>query len=139
MSAQGSNESVGWPYLKRIYARSFAQQPTGQAYCILRTGRTKGYLVSDGTLRDVIKNLPSRRSSGSSTRSDFAVMFAILRSRHNPKILWIDDAEIVRDRITEVRPIPGNCFTQETERRIGELGASCVAFIVRDVSVHEAP
>src|ERR1035437_1464833 len=60
-------------------------------------------------------------------------------SRHNPKILWIDDAEIVGDRITEVRPIPGNCFTQETERRIGELGASCVAFIVRDVSVHEAP
>ena len=79
MSAQGSNESVGWPYLKRIYARSFAQQPTGQAYCILRTGRTQGYLVSDGTLRDVIKNLPSRRSSGSSTRSDFAVMFAIMK------------------------------------------------------------
>src|ERR1017187_8867071 len=65
--------------------------------------------------------------------------FSIPRSRHNPKILWIDDAEIVGDRITEVRPIPGNCFTQETERRIGELGASCVAFIVRDVSVHEAP
>ena len=63
----------------------------------------------------------------------------IPRSRHDPKILWVDDAKIVGDRITEVRPIPGNFFTQETERRIGELGASCIAFVVRDVSVHEAP
>src|ERR1035437_8566361 len=42
----------------------------------------------------------------------------IPRSRHNPKILGVDDAEIVGDRITEVRPIPRNFFTQETERRI---------------------
>lgn len=65
--------------------------------------------------------------------------FVIPRSRHDPKILWVDDAKIVGDRITEVRPIPGNFFTQETERRIGELGASCIAFVVRDVSVHQAP
>ena len=32
---------------------------------------------------------------------------AIPRSRHDPKILWVDDAEIVGDRITKVRPIPG--------------------------------
>ena len=63
----------------------------------------------------------------------------IPRSRHNPKILGIDDAEIVGDRITEVRPIPRNFFTQETERRIGELGASRVGFIVRDMLVHHAP
>ena len=31
-----------------------------------------------------------------------------------------------------------NLFTQKTERRIGELGASCVALVVSDVSVHEA-
>jgi hypothetical protein len=60
-------------------------------------------------------------------------------SPHNPKFLWVDDAEIVRDRIAEVSPVPGNCFAYETKRRIGELGASCVAFVVRDVSVHEAP
>src|SRR5271155_811766 len=60
-------------------------------------------------------------------------------SPHNPKFLWVDDAEIVGDRITEVRPVPGNFFTQKTERRISELGACCVAFVVRDVSVHEAP
>src|SRR6202158_582682 len=63
----------------------------------------------------------------------------ILVSLHNPKLLWVDDAEIVGDRITEVRPVPGNFFTQKTERRISELGACCVAFVVRDVSVHEAP
>ena len=55
------------------------------------------------------------------------------------KILGVDDAEIVGDRFTEVRPIPRNHFTQEPERRIGKLGASCVALVVRDVSVHEAP
>jgi hypothetical protein len=31
----------------------------------------------------------------------FIVIFVYIpRSRHNPKILWIDDAEIVGDRIT---------------------------------------
>ena len=64
---------------------------------------------------------------------------SIPRSRHDPKILWVDDAEIVGDRITKVRPIPRNLFTQKTERRIGELGTSCVALVVSDVSVHEAP
>ena len=68
-----------------------------------------------------------------------ARMDGIPRSRHDPKILWVDDAEIVGDRITKVRPIPRNLFTQKTERRIGELGASCVALVVSDVSVHEAP
>ena len=63
----------------------------------------------------------------------------IPRSRHDPKILWVDDAEIVGDRITKVRPILRNLFTQKTERRIGELRASCVALVVSDVSVHEAP
>ena len=33
---------------------------------------------------------------------------------------------------------PGT-FYAETERRIGELGTSCVALVVSDVSVHEAP
>src|ERR1035437_8162974 len=66
-------------------------------------------------------------------------VISIPRSRHNPKILGVDDAEIVGYRITEVRPIPRNFFTQETERRIGKLGASCVALVVRDMLVHHAP
>src|SRR5580698_134795 len=65
--------------------------------------------------------------------------YSLLGSPHNPKFLWVDDAEIVGNRITEVRPVPGNFFTQKSERRISELGACCVAFVVRDVSVHEAP
>ena len=32
-------------------------------------------------------------------------MKCIPRSRHNPKILWVDDAEIIGDRITEVRAV----------------------------------
>src|ERR1019366_8816613 len=48
---------------------------------------------------------------------------SIPRSRHNPKILRIDDAEIVGDRITEVRPIPRNFFTQETERVLPQADA----------------
>ena len=67
------------------------------------------------------------------------IALGIPRSRHDPKILWVDDAEIVGDQITKVRPIPRNLFTQKTERRIGELGTSCVALVVSDVSVHEAP
>ena len=63
----------------------------------------------------------------------------ILGLRHNPKILWVDDAKVVGDRITEVRLIPRNFLTQELKRRIRELGASRVGFIVRDMLVHHAP
>src|SRR5258708_6449803 len=63
----------------------------------------------------------------------------IPRSPHNPKILWVDDAKIVGDRIAEVRPVPWNLFTQEPERRVRELSTCGVARVVGDVSVHEAP
>jgi hypothetical protein len=63
----------------------------------------------------------------------------ILCSRHDPKIAGSDDAEVVGDRITHCRPIPRNVLAQEAERRIGELGDGCVAFVVGDVSVHDAP
>ena len=84
------------------------------------------------------------RLTGVTSANDYpqylrCVVVYIPRSRHDPKILWVDDAEIVGDRITKVRPIPRNLSTQKTERRIGELGASCVALVVSDVSVHEAP
>ena len=45
----------------------------------------------------------------------------IPRSRHDPKILWVDDAEIVGDRIQRSAQFRGHRFTQETKRRIGEL------------------
>jgi len=34
----------------------------------------------------------------------------ILRSRQNPKIIRIDDAEVVADRITKFRPVLGDFF-----------------------------
>ena len=42
-----------------------------------------------------------------------AILYRIPRLRHDPKILWVDDAEIVGDRITKVRPIPRNLFKQK--------------------------
>ena len=57
----------------------------------------------------------------------------------NPKILPRYDAEIVGDRITQARPVPGNVIAQEIERRVGELSACGVAFVVRDMLVHDAP
>jgi hypothetical protein len=65
------------------------------------------------------------------------ITICIPRSRHNPKILRVDDAEIVGDRITEVRPIPRNFFTQETERRIANWAqVSIEAFYPMLVLIH---
>ena len=36
---------------------------------------------------------------------DAVTLFNIPRSRQNPKILWVDDAEVVRDRIAQLRPV----------------------------------
>jgi Ni,Fe-hydrogenase I large subunit len=33
---------------------------------------------------------------------------SIPSSRQNPKILWVDDAEVVRDRIAQIRPVLGD-------------------------------
>ena len=60
-------------------------------------------------------------------------------SRHDPKILRLDDAKVVSDLIAEDGPIAGDFFAQEAEGRVGKLGASSVAFVVGDVSVHDAP
>src|SRR5271155_6213484 len=60
-------------------------------------------------------------------------------ARHDPKILRLDDAKVVGDLIAENGPIAGDFFAQEAEGRVGELGASSVAFVVGDVSVPDAP
>ena len=60
-------------------------------------------------------------------------------SRQDPKILWRNDTKVVGNRIAYLGPIPGNLVAQEIERRSGEFSAVFVAFIVRDVSVHNAP
>ena len=63
----------------------------------------------------------------------------ILCLRHDPKILWRDDAKVIGDRIAEPGPVPGDFFTQEPKHRIGELGAGRVGFVVGDMLVHHAP
>ncbi len=60
-------------------------------------------------------------------------------SHHDPKIFGRYDARIVGGQIIELRPIPRNFSTEETERRVGELGACGVAFAVRDMFVRDAP
>ena len=68
-----------------------------------------------------------------------ATSFAIPRSRQYPKILWIDDAEVVGDGITKASPVLGDFVTQEIERDVRELSACGVAFVVRYIPVHETP
>ena len=67
------------------------------------------------------------------------LMIAIPCSRHNPKILWVDDAEIIGHHITASSPVLGDFLAQEIERGVRELSACGVASVVRDVLVHEAP
>src|SRR5450756_350050 len=121
--------------LERIQSvhRGFLYQHLYAAACLLRAGSSARAIL-----------WPRRPTSTDHHSASLEIgkkitIVVIPRSRHNPKILGVDDAEIVGDRITELRPIPRNFFTQETERRIGELGASCVALVVRDMLVHHAP
>src|SRR5271156_6779658 len=111
-----------WP----AFCVSSVRSPAGRR-CRLFDGRRRS---AEDARRprpaSLIGSVGHRRGGG-------AGMTDIPGSPHNPKFLWVDDAEIVGDRITEVRPVPGNFFTQKTERRISELGACCVAFVVRDV------
>src|ERR1700730_11689948 len=65
--------------------------------------------------------------------------FYIPRSRQYPKILWIDDAEVVGDGITKASPVLGDFVAQEIERDVRELSACGVAFVVRYIPVHETP
>ena len=58
-------------------------------------------------------------------------------SRDNPKVLG-DMTRKSSVTIRVVAPNFGELFTQEFERRVGELGACCVGFVMRDVSVHDA-
>ncbi len=68
-----------------------------------------------------------------------SLILYIPSSSHNPKLRGNDDAKIVRNSVAERGPISRDLFAQESERRVGEVGASGVAFVVRDVLVHDAP
>ncbi len=63
----------------------------------------------------------------------------IPRSRENPKILWVDEAEVIRNRITKFQPVLGDSFAQERERRLGKLPICGISLVVREMLVHQAP
>lgn len=67
------------------------------------------------------------------------LFFNVPRSRHNAKILWVDDAEAVGDGVAEAVPVLGDFVAQEIERGIRELSACGVVFVVGDVSMHDPP
>ena len=64
---------------------------------------------------------------------------AILRSDQNPKKPWIDDAEVVCDRIAELGPSFGNFLAQEGQNGVGELAIVSPGSVVGEMLVHDAP
>jgi len=94
----------------------------------------EGLHSSRHELQGFSRPLPRHRDQRGS--SPFSI---IPRSRQYPKILWIDDAEVVGDGITKASPVLGDFVAQEIERGVRELSACGVAFVVRYIPVHETP
>ena len=44
------------------------------------------------------------------TTADIEFIFAILRSRENPQILWVNDAKIVGDGVAILEPVSRHVF-----------------------------
>ena len=73
--------------------------------------------------------LPPRQSRGVSR----------LPLAEDPKISWVDDTEVVRDRIADEAPVFGHGFCQESHYGRLEVSECEVALVVGEVSVHDAP
>ena len=54
------------------------------------------------------------------------------------KTLRINEAEVVCDRIAELRPALRDIFAEEVQRRFGELSIRGVTFVVCQMLVHDA-
>ena len=128
----GTARPQPWRGAGQGHADGLRAQPFDRRRVIARL-RTKGS-NSGGSRRNCAAasvQYPSGHHQGSCRH--------IPRSRHNPKISGVDDAEVVGDRVGEPGPIFGNFVAQEAEGRIGELPACGVTCVVRDMPVHEAP
>lgn len=66
-------------------------------------------------------------------------IFAIPRSRQNPKFVVCDNAEAVRHLGAEGFPFFGQGFSKEPQDRIRELLLRLVVAIVSDALVHDGP
>src|SRR5580693_9499791 len=65
--------------------------------------------------------------------------YAILGSDQDPKKSWIDDAEVVCDRIAEIRPAFWNLVAQERQDGVGKLTKMAPGPVVSEWLVHDAP
>ena len=64
---------------------------------------------------------------------------AIPRLSDDPKLVAVDDAEVVGDSIAEAVPVLGNCVFQEFQNCSLELPERFVVPVVGRVLVHESP
>src|SRR5260370_24401376 len=64
---------------------------------------------------------------------------AIPRLSDDPKLVAVDDAEVVCDSIEEAVPVLGNCVFQEFQNCSLELPERFVVPVVGRVLVHESP
>lgn len=60
-------------------------------------------------------------------------------SPDNPEFLWVNDAKIVCDLVAPLMPVRRHFVAQEGQHRDTEFLEGRVAFVVCDVSVHQAP
>ena len=63
-------------------------------------------------------------------------IFTIPGSRQNPKMLWVYDTKVVRDRIAKFLPVFWDILAQEGERLVGEFPECGVTLVVRHMLVH---
>ena len=71
--------------------------------------------------------------------SNLGIFSYIPGSRQNPKILWVYDTEVIRDRIGEFQPVLWDFLAQESEHLPGEVPGGGVTLVVRHMLVHRAP
>ena len=70
---------------------------------------------------------------------DLVAFRDIPRSPENPKILGVDDSEIVGDLVAIVAPFSGQLDAQEVQDGLAEVLERRVAPVMGDVPVHQPP
>ena len=74
-----------------------------------------------------------------SLAASIALKKNLMRLSDDPKLVAVDDAEVVGDSIAEAVPVLGNCVFQEFQNCSLELPERFVVPVVGRVLVHESP